>query len=249
MIAAIRRLAWIETKLFVREPLALAFAFALPIITVLVLGGVFDVDDPAFEGAPPSDYYVAGYLGVVIAAVGLIMLPVHLAAYRERGVLRRLEASHLPRWSLPVAHVAVSFGVIVLASSVLLVTSAFSYGVPAVESPGRTAAGFVLGSLTFTALGFLLGTALPNARAAQGVGLLLFLPMFLLGGAGPPPEAMSDAMRTISDYNPLTHVIRAVQEPWLDLGSGATHLAIVVGVGVGAVVAWLIVSRQRNRRS
>ncbi len=249
MIAAIGRLAWIEAKLFVREPLALAFAFALPIITVLVLGGVFDVDDPAFEGAPPSDYYVAGYLGVVIAAVGLIMLPVHLAAYRERGILRRLEASHLPRWSLPIAHVGVSFGVIVLASGVLLVTAALSYGVPAVEAPVRTAAGFILGSLTFTALGFLLGTALPNARAAQGVGLLLFLPMFLLGGAGPPPEAMSDTMRTISDYNPLTHVIRALQEPWLEIGSGGTHLAIVASVGVGAVAAWLAITTQRTRRT
>lgn len=249
MIAAIRRLAWVEAKLFVREPLALAFAFALPIITVLVLGGVFDVDDPAFEGAPPSDYYVAGYLGVVIAAVGLIMLPVHLAAYRERGILRRIEASHLPRYSLPVAHVGVSFGVIVLASIVLMITSALSYGVPAVASPSRTVVGFVVGSLSFTALGFLLGTALPNARAAQGIGLLLFLPMFLLGGAGPPPDAMSDAMRTISDYNPLTHVIRAIQEPWLDLGSGGTHLAIVVGIGVSAVVAWLLVSGRRNRRS
>ncbi len=249
MIGAIRRLAWVETKLFVREPLALAFTFALPVITVLVLGGVFDVDDPAFEGAPPSDYYVAAYLGVVIAAVGVIMLPVHLAAYRERGILRRLEASHLPRWSLPVAHVGVSFGVIVVASVVLLITAALSYGIPTVESLSRTIVGFVVGSLSFTALGFLLGTALPNARAAQGIGLVLFLPMFLLGGAGPPPDAMSDAMRTISDYNPLTHVIRAIQEPWLDIGSGTPHLVVAAAVGLGAIVVWVVVAARKDQRA
>jgi len=32
-------------------------------------------------------YYVPAYIGLVIASMGLIGLPVHLAAYRERGVL------------------------------------------------------------------------------------------------------------------------------------------------------------------
>lgn len=64
----------------------LSFVFAFPVVTMLVLGGVFDDNDPAFEGALPSDYYVAAHFGVVIAAVGLIMLPVHIASYRETGV-------------------------------------------------------------------------------------------------------------------------------------------------------------------
>lgn len=248
MKGAVRRLAWIEAKLFVREPMAVTFAFALPVITVLVLGGVFNVDDPAFEGAVPSDYYVAGYIGVVIAAVGLIMLPVHLAAYRERGILRRLEASHLPRWSLPVAPTIVSLMVIILASGVLLATAAFAYGVPALETSVPTIFGFLLGALSFIALCILLGTVLPNARAAQAVGLLLFFPMFLLGGAGPPPEALPELMQTLSDYDPLTHVIRAVQEPWLDLGTGTLHLLVVIAVAVGATAAWLGVSSGRRHR-
>lgn len=53
---------------------------------VLILGGVFDERDPGFAGATSSAYYVAAYFGVVLAAVGFIMLPVHLASYRERGL-------------------------------------------------------------------------------------------------------------------------------------------------------------------
>ena len=78
------RLAATEMKLFVREPMVLTFVFAFPVLTVLILGGVFDDDDPNFEGALPSDYYVAAYIGVVIAAIGLVMLPVHLASL-QRG--------------------------------------------------------------------------------------------------------------------------------------------------------------------
>ena len=39
------RLAGTELKLFVREPMVLTFVFAFPVLTVLILGGVFDDAD------------------------------------------------------------------------------------------------------------------------------------------------------------------------------------------------------------
>ena len=41
-----------------------------------------------------------------LGATGLIMLPVHIASYRERGVLRRFAASGFPRWSFALAQLA-----------------------------------------------------------------------------------------------------------------------------------------------
>ena len=79
----------------------------------------------------------------------------------------------------------------------------------------------------------------PNARAAQGVGLLLFLPSFLLAGGGPPPDAMSSVMNDIATALPLTHVGRAIQEPWLGLGTGTEHLVVVVAIFVVSPLAIL----------
>src|SRR4029450_13385892 len=77
-----------ELKLMTRDPLVLTFVFAFPIVTMLIIGGAFGTrPDPAFGGVNPAHWYVASYLTVVIAATGLVMLPVHLASYRERGVL------------------------------------------------------------------------------------------------------------------------------------------------------------------
>ena len=57
---------------------------------MLIIGGAFGtMPDPAFDHANSSHWYVASYLTVVIAAVGLAVLRVHVASYRERGVLRR----------------------------------------------------------------------------------------------------------------------------------------------------------------
>jgi ABC-2 type transport system permease protein len=235
-----RRLLTSELRLLLREPLVLAFVFAFPVITVLVLGGVFDEHDTGFEGALPSDFYIAAYFGVVIAAVGLIMLPVHIASYREAGVLRRFDAAGFPRWAFPVSQVAMGAVFVAGGAMTLLATAAVAYGLPPVEDVAGTTVGIVAGSLMFISIGVLLGTLLPNARAAQGVGLLLFLPMFLLAGGGPPPNAMSPVMNDIATALPLTHVVRAIQEPWLGLGSGADHLGVVVATLLVATLGALM---------
>ena len=75
---------------------------------MLIIGGAFGTrPDPAFDHANPSHWYVASYLTGVIAAVGLVMLPVHVASYRERGVLRRFAAAGFPRWSFAIAQLIV----------------------------------------------------------------------------------------------------------------------------------------------
>jgi len=237
------RLAGTEMKLFLREPMVLTFVFAFPVLTVLILGGVFDEDDPAFEGALPSDYYVAAYIGVVIAAIGLVMLPVHLASYRERGVIRRFDVSHFPRWALPAAWIGVAMVITVVAVAVLLVTGYLVYGLPEPHNLAGVVAGTLLGAFAFISLGIALGMALPSARSAQGLGILLFFPFFLLGGAGPPPEAMGEPMSTISELVPLTHAVRSVQEPWLDLGSPTVHMAVLAAIAVLATAGWVKLSR------
>jgi ABC-2 type transport system permease protein len=236
------RLAITKMKLFVREPMVLTFVFAFPVLTVLILGGVFDDDDPNFEGALPSDYYVAAYIGVVIAAIGLVMLPVHLASYRERGVLRRFDVSRYPRWALPAAWILVAMVITVVAVAVLLVTGHLVYGLPEPDNVLGVVGGTLLGAFAFISIGIALGMALPSARSAQGLGMLLFFPFFLLGGAGPPPDAMGEPMSSIADVVPLTHVVRSIQEPWLDLGSPTDHLAVLAALAVLATAAWVTLS-------
>jgi ABC-2 type transport system permease protein len=236
------RLAATEMKLFVREPMVLTFVFAFPVLTVLVLGGVFDDNDPNFEGALPSDYYIAAYIGVVIAAIGLVMLPVHLASYRERGVLRRFDVSRYPRWALPAAWILVAMAITLAAVAVLLVTGDLVYGLPGPDDLLGVAVGTLLGAFAFISIGIALGMALPSARSAQGLGLLLFFPFFLLGGAGPPPDAMGHPMSSIANVVPLTHVVRSIQEPWLDLGSPSGHLVVLGVLAVLATVGWVALS-------
>jgi ABC-2 type transport system permease protein len=228
-----------ELRLVLREPLVLAFVFAFPVVTVLVIAGAFTAEDaPDFGGTDPSHWYVSSYLAVIIAAVGLVMVPVHVAAYRERGVLRRFTAAGFPRWSFAAASIAVGVLLTLVGSAVMLAVAGPVYGLPPVDSPVRTVLAVLAGAVTFTSIGLLIGSVVPNARAAQGIGLLAFFPSFLLGGGGPPPSVMGDGLRRAADLLPLTHVTDAIRDPWLGTGSGSGHLAVVLAFLAASALAW-----------
>lgn len=241
MTAQVIRLYVTEMRLFLREASVLIFVFGFPALTVLVLGGVFGTgtDDSGFEFVNPSHFYVAAYFGVMLSAIGLIMLPVHVASYRHDGVLRRFDTAGFPRWIFPAVQFLCGVTFAVLGSISLIITALVSYGVPDMVQPGRVILGLVLGTLAFISLGVALGSFMPSARAAQGIGMTLFFPMFLLAGGGPPPEALSDTMQSISKWLPLTHVIRSSQEPWLGLGTGQNHVVAVIGIFLVSTAVWL----------
>lgn len=243
-LAMLGRMTSTELRLAVREPLVLSFVFAFPVVLVLVLGGIFDEDDTAFEGAVPSDFYAAAYVAVAIGAIGLVMLPSQIASYRERGVLRRFRAAGVQAWVFPTAMAIVSLVMTALAAALVTITATLSYGLPALEAPVRTIVFGVLGAVSFVSFGTLLGWLMPGARSAQGVGLTLFIPMFLLGGGGPPPEAQTSAMNALADVLPLTHVLRAIQEPWLGIGDGANHAIVLVAMFVVSTGGWVWLSRR-----
>lgn len=236
-----RRLVATELRLLRRDPLTLTFVFVFPVVSMLIIGGSFGTrPDDAFP-VNPAHWYVASYFSVVIGATGLIMLPVHIASYRERGVLRRFAAAGFPRWSFALAELVLGLVAIALAGAVLLAVAAPVYGVPSVADPLRVGVGVLVASVAFVSIGVLLGTVLPSARAAQAIGLVLFFPSFLLGVGGPPPAVLSPTLRQISDVLPLKLATDAVREPWLGIGDAAGPLLVVT---VLAVVAAALAARR-----
>ena len=185
--SATRRLIGAELRLLGRDPLTVAFVLVFPIVSMLIIGGSFGTEPNEAFPVDPTKWYVASYFATAIGSTGLVMLPVHIASYRERGVLRRFAASGFPRWSFALAQLVIGLTAIAISGTVLLAVAAPVYGVPAVEDPVRVVAGVLAASVAFVSVGVLLGTLLPSARAAQAVGMMTFFPSFLLGVGGPPP--------------------------------------------------------------
>jgi ABC-2 type transport system permease protein len=235
---ALAKLSWVELKLFARDPVTVIFSLAFPVITFFVLAGVFgnepefDNGEPVWRGVGPTDYYVAAYIGLVMASIGLIALPVHLAAYREQGVLRRLRASSISLWAVLGSQVVFAVVMATIGGILITIAATLSYGTQLPDAPGQLVVAFALSALCFSAIGVLLGSVLATTRAAQGGGLILFFVMFMISGTGPPREVMSGAMQLLGDLTPLRYVIFILQDPWLGFGWDGTTYLIVAAITV-----------------
>jgi ABC-2 type transport system permease protein len=251
-VTTLRKMSWLELKLFGREPLTVIFTLALPIILLFILGGVFgntpDPEGVVFRGRGPIDFYVPAYISLVIASLGLIGLPVHLAAYRERGVLRRFRASSVGLPNILGSQAVVMFIMAVLGGLLLIIVAATVYELSPPSSWLLSIPAFILSTLCFASIGVMLGSLLPTSRAAQGVGVLLWFVMIFISGAGPPPEVLTTALRGAARVMPLTHTVRLLQDPWLGFGWNWTETLIVVAVTIGAALISLRFFRWESRR-
>src|SRR3990170_6382290 len=145
---ALAKMTWVEIKLFVREPVTVFFVFALPVLMLFVLGEVFgntpDPEGVVFRGVGPMDFYVPAYIGLVITSIGMLALPVHLAGYRERGVLRRFRASALSVWAVIGAQVVVMLLIAAVGGTLLAIAASVAYDVRFPDSLAGVVGAFAL---------------------------------------------------------------------------------------------------------
>jgi ABC-2 type transport system permease protein len=210
------RIASAELRLMLREPMVAVGLVGFPLVTVLILAGVFGQSpDPEFGGVAPDSHYVVGYLAVVLAQLGLVTVPVHLATHRELGVLRRYRASGIGSRTLVGSELAIGAVLGTVAAVVVAAGGGALYGLPAPDEPLGVAVWFALGLACFMAIGCAIGATVGSGRAANALGNLLFVPMFLLGGGGPPREVMTGPMQRLSDALPLSHIAGGLRRSWL----------------------------------
>jgi ABC-2 type transport system permease protein len=105
--------------------------------------------------------------------------------------------------------------------------------------------GFVLGSLSFFGIGFILAGMLPTARTAQVVAMVLVYPMLIFSGAAWPRELMPGTIQKISAFMPLTYVVNLLRGLWAGQSWG-DHL-LDVGVLIGMLMVGIIVSAKTFR--
>jgi ABC-2 type transport system permease protein len=225
-------LAWTEVKLLFREPLVLVVTLGFPILLMVLLLASFSEDDGLFAGLPPTQFYVTAYAGASVAAMGFMGLPTHLAGYRAGGVLRRFRAAGIPASSFLLAQTAVMAVLAAVGAAAMIGLAYAGFDLAAPESVPGVVAGFVAGIAAFTGIGALLGVLLPSARAAQGLGLLLFFGTFFVAGGGPPEDVLPVWLNDMAALTPTGLLIEAIRAPWTTGDLNLAVMATLAGIAV-----------------
>ncbi len=239
-----------EFRLFRREPFSIVFVFAFPLMMMMLLSAVFG-DDQAdaqsvengmlvWRGVTPTDYYTTASVAVIIAALGLMTLPINLVGYRERGILRRLRASSVSAWVLVSAQLTLALVTFVAGTLLMGLVAWLAYDAIMPNDVIGVGVALLFGTAAFGAIGLLLAAVVRSSRSAQGIGLLLFFGLWLISGTAPPRAVLPSGLRDISGVLPLSHLVTAIQDPWFGFGWSATDLAVLAAYAfvAGAPALW-----------
>jgi ABC-2 type transport system permease protein len=232
------KMTWMETKLFLREPLGAFFTLVFPLMMLFLFGSIYGNDPtPMFGGRGTIDISVPAYTAMIIATSGLMSVTITMAAYREKGILRRLRTTPVSPLVVLGAQVIVIFAMTSLGMFLLIVAGKLVYNLRFEGNAWSLLGGFTLSSMSFFGLGFILASIMRTARTAQVVGMVLLYPMLFLSGAGFPRELLPEAIKKISAFLPLTYVVNLLRglwigETWSQHSTDAIVLTVMLVVGV-----------------
>ncbi|MEM2042834.1 MAG: ABC transporter permease [Nitrososphaerota archaeon] len=171
---------------------------------------VLDSSGLGFRRTRWIDLYVPGVLMAFVMVNGVLGSSLTLADMRRRRLLRRLTITPLRRSELLAglmfAHLLMALVLTVLTLSVGwgLFGSSFSLN-------ALSAALIVAGSLLFTSLGLVLGTAFKEVEAVSAAASAITFPMMFLSGAVFPLELAPPAMQAVAKFLPLYYLVEGLR--------------------------------------
>jgi len=243
-MTALAALTRTQSKVFLREPLAVFFGLVFPAVLLLVIGTVFPgATDPSPDlgGRSLVEIYAPVSIALGIATVALSLLPATLGGDREKGILRRLSTTPAHPRTLVGAHLVVQQVVVTIATGAAILIGMMVFGIPFPESPGWFLASYALGATSLLSLGLLIGAVVPTASSGQAIGMLLYFPLLFFAGVYIPLEVMPDGVRTVSSYTPSGAAVQALSASWTGGVPETSSLLAMAGfvLMAGSLATWL----------
>jgi len=225
-----------ELKLSLRDMNMPIFAVIMPLVILVILGIIYG-KDPAFEGAEYTfmEQSFGAVSTVAICASGLMGLPLVVAGYRERRILKRFRVTPVSPALILGVELAV-YVVYCIASLVLLsAAAALFWGVNIRGSVLAFLGSWLLTMASTLSIGMLVGGLAKNSKQASVIASVLYFPMLIFSGTTLPIEVMPKIMQKIVSVFPLTQGITLMKNTFLGTAGGNALLPTAIMLGVTIV--------------
>lgn len=202
---------------------------------VLILGLIFDTGaDPAFGGRSFIEATLPAFPSLVLAIIGVVIVPVGQLSLRESGALRRLRLTPLRPSTFVAADLTVNFMIGMLGIMSALVVGRAVFGAVPTGNIILLILAAALGLLAFLALGYTLAAIYPSSGAATGIGNVLMLLLMLSSGAFVPLDTMPKGVQTVMNFSPVRHFADLMQGLWE--GHAWSSLLLPTGILVAMII-------------
>lgn len=181
------------------------------------------------------DFLVPGLIGFSLMSTCLFTIGVVVVSYREKGKLRRLAVTPLPK-AIFIGGQIINRYIIVLLQAVLLIgISYFVFNVRMVGNIFALLFALTVGMLAFISLGYSIASVAKTTESASGIANVLFFPMIFLSGVYFSVEGLPKFLQPLIEFLPLTHLVRAIRSIF---NNGAPLIEVLPQMGILSI--WMI---------
>lgn len=244
MLKGFLKLSWIETKIFLREPMGVIGSLVLPVVLFIFVGRALRIT-PQGGGIPVSrlPFNIAILTSMLIALGAVQSLVAIMAIYREGGILKRLRATPLSPVTILGSHVMVKLG-FTLAAMVLMILAGRRILPGAMPEHGVSfVAAVMLSTTSILSFGFVMASLVRSARFAQALGAALTYVMLALSGVFFSVDRLPRWLQMVAHALPTTHAATLMRAIWSGEGWGqqlvtAAALTAIFAACIAFAMRW-----------
>ena len=238
-LGLVARQAGYGLKSLSRNPRALVFTVAFPIVLLVLFASIFAKTGSgttrfAGERIDTDAYFTAGIIAYAIMMACYSSLAISLTTERESGQLKRFRGTPVPAWTFIVARIVRSIALVAAMIMALLLLARVAFDVRlSATGLGELAVFAVLGTAAMCALGIALTTLTTTVDSASTIAPFSTVILSFVSGVFIPADQLPDALVQVGKVFPLAHLASGLQGAF-DRG-GALHLS---GENVAVLALW-----------
>ena len=196
------------------------------------------------ESLKPIQFYTPGLLGWAIASAAMFGASATLVTWRTKGTLRRIRLAPVATTGVFGARIGVSLGIALVQTALFIGVATNSFFGLKLSAYWWMAIPLVLcGTLSFLAIGLLIGAWATTQESAQTIAQLVVLPMAFLGGSFFPLDITPGWLQVIANIFPLKHLNAGMLNVMVR-GEGPASVLPQIGILLAfALVASLLAAR------
>ena len=196
-------------------------------------------------GARYIDFLIPGLMGLNIMGGGLWGIGFLLVNFRIAKLLKRFQATPMPRANFLLALLGARLTFMVPDVGILLGLGVFGFGMPFRGDPITFVLVAVVGALAFAGIGLLVASRARTTETVSGLMNLVMLPMWLFSGVFFAADRFPDSVQPLIRILPLTQLLNGLRLVMLEgagLGNWGILRALAI-LGVWAVGTFLVALR------
>ena len=229
----------VEGKLSLRSPDGIIFGIGMPVGVLLLIAVV-----AGSQSAGGADYSFlqsafASLLTVGICATAFMGLPLTIADYRDKKILKHFFATPIRPFMILCVQVVIGMLTSFFSAALVTVLAVFGFGYRMEGDPFLFIGAFLLVMLSMYSIGMILASLCKTVKIANVVTTFVYFPMLFLSGATIPFELFPDTVQKVCNVLPLTHGIKLLKAVSLNMWSQEIWISVALLI-VFAVVGCIL---------